>query len=78
VSINVHDPFSVPLAEVVRVARAAAAAKGVHVRAAELVGLAPKAAFEGFPDDLEIEGFDERMHVLEKRLISTRSIDGTH
>jgi glutamate formiminotransferase len=77
VSVNVHDPFSVPLAEVVRVAREAAAVRGVHVRAAELVGLAPEAALEGFPDDLEIEGFDERAHVLEKRLTSASTIDGS-
>jgi glutamate formiminotransferase/glutamate formiminotransferase/formiminotetrahydrofolate cyclodeaminase len=75
VSVNVHDPFAVPLAEVVRVARQAASATGVHVRAAEIVGLAPEAALEGFPEDLEIEGFDERVHVLEKRLTSNF---GTH
>jgi glutamate formiminotransferase len=70
VSVNVHDPFAVPLAEVVRAAREASTTRGVHVRAAEIVGLAPEAALEGFPDDLEIEGFDERVHVLEKRLTS--------
>jgi glutamate formiminotransferase / 5-formyltetrahydrofolate cyclo-ligase len=72
VSINVQDPFAVPLGDVVRAAREAAASRGVHVRAAELVGLAPEAALDGFPDDLEIEGFDERVHVLEKRLTSAR------
>jgi glutamate formiminotransferase len=76
VSVNVHDPFSVPLAEVVRTARELASARGVHVRVAELVGLAPQAALEGFPEDLEIAGFDERVHVLEKRLTSTTTIDG--
>jgi glutamate formiminotransferase len=76
VSVNVQDPFSVPLAEVVRVTRELASAHGVHVRVAELVGLAPQAALEGFPDDLEIAGFDERVHVLEKRLTSTPTIDG--
>jgi glutamate formiminotransferase/glutamate formiminotransferase/formiminotetrahydrofolate cyclodeaminase len=72
VSINVQDPFSVSLGDVVRAAREAAASRGVHVRAAELVGLAPEAALDGFPDDLEIAGFDERVHVLEKRLTSAR------
>jgi glutamate formiminotransferase/glutamate formiminotransferase/formiminotetrahydrofolate cyclodeaminase len=70
VSVNVEDPFAVPLVEVVRAAQAAAILHGVHVRAAELVGLAPAAALEGFPDDLEIAGFDEQMHILEKRLTS--------
>jgi glutamate formiminotransferase len=72
VSVNVHDPIAVPLALVVRAAREAAAPRGVHLRSAELVGLAPEAALEGFPDDLELAGFDERVHVLEKRLTSTR------
>jgi glutamate formiminotransferase / 5-formyltetrahydrofolate cyclo-ligase len=73
VSINVEDPWAVPLAEVVRLARAAAARRGVRVQAAELVGLAPEAALEGFPEDLELRGFDERAHVLEKRLTSARN-----
>jgi glutamate formiminotransferase len=72
VSINVQDPFAVPLADVVRAAREAAAARGVHLRAAEVVGLAPRAALDGFPAELELRGFDERAHVLEKRLISAR------
>jgi hypothetical protein len=46
------------------------------VRVAELVGLTPEAALDGFPEDLEIVGFDERVHVLEKRLTSTTTIDG--
>jgi glutamate formiminotransferase / 5-formyltetrahydrofolate cyclo-ligase len=76
VSINVHDPFEVPLAEIVRAAREAASGRGVHLRAAELVGLAPEAALDGFPADLELKGFDERMHVLEKRLTSARTRNG--
>ena len=31
---------------------------------AELVGLAPKAAFDGFPDDLPIPGFDPQRHLI--------------
>ena len=76
VSVNVHDPFAVPLAEVVRAAREAAETRGVRVRTAELVGLAPEAALEGFPEDLEIEGFDERVHILEKRLTSNLTNHG--
>jgi glutamate formiminotransferase / 5-formyltetrahydrofolate cyclo-ligase len=70
VSCNIHDPFSVPLAVLVEKARAAATDRGVHLRCAELVGLAPEAAFDGFPDDLELRGFDPRQHILEQRLTS--------
>jgi glutamate formiminotransferase len=70
VSINVQDPFQVPLAEIVAAARAAASGRRVEIRAGELVGLAPQAALDGFPGDLELKGFDESVHVLEKRLTS--------
>ena len=49
VSINVEDHTCVSLAEVV----AAIAARGAPVRA-ELVGLAPARAFDGFPGDLPV------------------------
>ena len=49
VSTNVEDHRRVPLAEVV-----AAIARHAAPSRAELVGLAPKAAFEGFPDDLPV------------------------
>jgi glutamate formiminotransferase len=68
VSTNVHDPFRVPLAEVVEAVRSAAESLGASVAAAELVGLAPAAALEGFPADVELRGFDERRHVLERRI----------
>jgi len=49
VSTNVEDHRATPLAKVVEaVARHAAPSR------AELVGLAPRAAFEGFPDDLPV------------------------
>jgi glutamate formiminotransferase len=70
VSCNIHDPFSVPLAAIVERARKAGAARGVKLRCGELVGLAPEAALEGFPDDLELRGFDARRHILEQRLTS--------
>jgi glutamate formiminotransferase / 5-formyltetrahydrofolate cyclo-ligase len=76
VSINVQDPFAVPLAEIVAAARKAASSRNVELRAAELVGLAPEAALDGFPSDLDLKGFDERRDVLEKRLTSARSWDG--
>ncbi len=49
VSTNVEDHLATPLAKVV-------AAVGAHapVVEAELVGLAPSAAFDGFPDDVPI------------------------
>lgn len=49
VSMNVEDHRSVPLADVV-----AAVARHAPVAACELVGLAPAAAFDGFPDNVAI------------------------
>lgn len=63
VSCNVHDPFEVPLARIVEFVRERSA-----VATAELVGLAPRAALDGFPDDVEIAGFDPARHVLENAL----------
>jgi glutamate formiminotransferase/glutamate formiminotransferase/formiminotetrahydrofolate cyclodeaminase len=67
VSLNVHDPYSVPLADLVRRVRARA-----PVAEAELVGLAPRAAFERFPDDVPLRGFDPERHLLEEALASVR------
>ena len=63
VSMNVERPLELPLAEVVR-------ALAVHapLARAELVGLAPAAAFEDFPDDLPVPGFDPRRHLIENAL----------
>lgn len=63
VSCNVHDPFAVPLAELVGFVRARAA-----VSEAELVGLAPACAFEGFPEDVPLGDFDPAKHLLERVL----------
>lgn len=63
VSCNVHDPFATPLAEIVGLVRAEAPAES-----AELVGLAPQVAFDGFPEDLPIVGFDPQRHILENAL----------
>jgi len=49
VSTNVEDHLAVPLAELV-----AAVARHAPVAGCELVGLAPAAAFAGFPDDVEV------------------------
>ena len=52
VSTNVHDHRAAPLAEIVARVREQA-----EVAEAELVGLAPRAALEGFPDDVPLRGF---------------------
>jgi glutamate formiminotransferase / 5-formyltetrahydrofolate cyclo-ligase len=39
-----------------------------EVAEAELIGLAPRAAFEGFPDDVPLRGFDPERHILEDAL----------
>jgi glutamate formiminotransferase len=67
-SANVHDPFAVPLGKLVDAVKQEARRDGVNVVSAELVGLAPAAALEGFPPDVPLRGFDERRHVLEGRL----------
>jgi glutamate formiminotransferase/glutamate formiminotransferase/formiminotetrahydrofolate cyclodeaminase len=63
VSMNVERPFDVPLAAVVEAVRALA-----PVASAELVGLAPQRAFDGFPPELPIPGFDPVRHVIENAL----------
>ena len=61
--MNVERPFEVPLATVLR-------AVGAHARiaSAELVGLAPAAAFDGFPGDVPMPGFDPARHLIENAL----------
>jgi glutamate formiminotransferase / 5-formyltetrahydrofolate cyclo-ligase len=63
ISMNVERPQETPLAQVV-----AAIRRHAPLRAAELVGLAPEAAFAGFPDDLPIPGFDPARHLIERAL----------
>jgi glutamate formiminotransferase len=63
VSMNVERPLEVPLCTVVEAVR-----KHAEVSAAELVGLAPKAALEGFPKDLAMPAFDPRCQVIENTL----------
>jgi len=63
VSFNVHDHRAAPLAELVDSVR-----KWAPVAEAELVGLAPRAALEGFPEDVPLRGFDPRRHLLENAL----------
>jgi glutamate formiminotransferase len=62
VSTNVEDHVATPLAEVV-----AAVARHAPVAGAELVGLAPCAAFEGFPDDVPLRGYQTIEDALQSR-----------
>ncbi|HEX6754147.1 MAG TPA: hypothetical protein VF093_11240 [Solirubrobacterales bacterium] len=68
VSTNVHDPFAVPLAEVVERVRALAAPLGARPVEAEVVGLVPAAALAGYPSDVPIRDFDPAMQTIEARL----------
>ena len=63
VSCNVHDHSATPLAEIVERVRAR-----TKIADAELVGLAPRAAFDGFPEDVELRGFDPELHLIENAL----------
>jgi glutamate formiminotransferase / 5-formyltetrahydrofolate cyclo-ligase len=67
VSTNVHDHLAVPLAEIVERVRARA-----PIAEAELIGLAPRAAFDGFPDDVPLHGFTPERHILEEALAVLR------
>ena len=72
VSINIHDATAVPLAKVVERVRELAAEHGARLVEAELVGLAPEAALEGYPDDPPIRGFDPDQHVIERFVVGDR------
>jgi glutamate formiminotransferase len=68
VSTNVHDPFEVPLAEVVERIRDLATPLGARPLEAELIGLIPEGALAGYPEDVPIRGFDPDQHGIERRL----------
>jgi glutamate formiminotransferase / 5-formyltetrahydrofolate cyclo-ligase len=63
VSMNIERPFEIPLARVVEVV-----SRHARVSSAELVGLAPRAALEGFPENVPLPGFDPARHVIENAL----------
>jgi len=67
VSFNVHDHRTAPLADLV-----AEVAARAPIAEAELVGLAPAAALDGFPSDVPLRGFDPEGHLIENAL---RSLD---
>jgi glutamate formiminotransferase len=68
VSTNVHDPFAVPLGEVVERIRSLAAPLAARAVEAEIVGLVPQAALAGYPSDLPIRDFDPASRTIEARL----------
>jgi glutamate formiminotransferase / 5-formyltetrahydrofolate cyclo-ligase len=68
VSANVHDPIALPLAQVVERVRELAADRDARAVSAEIVGLIPEAALDGWPDDLPLQGFDPAIHVIERRV----------
>jgi glutamate formiminotransferase/glutamate formiminotransferase/formiminotetrahydrofolate cyclodeaminase len=68
VSMNVQDPIGVPLARVIEEIKRLAAEHGTRPVEAELVGLAPEAAFEGYPADVPIKDFDPRRDIIENVL----------
>ncbi len=63
VSMNVERPFELPLTRIIE-----AVAEHAEVAAAEIVGLAPKAAVEGFPEDIPILDFDRERQLIEAAL----------
>jgi glutamate formiminotransferase / 5-formyltetrahydrofolate cyclo-ligase len=68
VSTNVHNPLEVPLGEVVSRVRELSAPLGARPVEAELVGLVPRDALAGYPEDVPIRGFDPARCVIERRL----------
>jgi glutamate formiminotransferase / 5-formyltetrahydrofolate cyclo-ligase len=65
ISCNVHDSRAVPLRLIVERVRERA-----DIGDAELVGLAPSAALEGFPEDVPLRGFSPDQHLIENALRS--------
>jgi glutamate formiminotransferase / 5-formyltetrahydrofolate cyclo-ligase len=62
-SMNVERPLELPLRAIVEAVR-----RHAEIACAELVGLAPRAAFEDFPEDVPLPGFDPEAHVIENAL----------
>jgi glutamate formiminotransferase/glutamate formiminotransferase/formiminotetrahydrofolate cyclodeaminase len=63
VSMNVEQPLELPLRRIVEAVR-----RHAEVAGAELVGLAPEAALDDFPQDVPMPGFDPEAHVIENAL----------
>jgi glutamate formiminotransferase/glutamate formiminotransferase/formiminotetrahydrofolate cyclodeaminase len=63
VSMNVEQPLELPLAAIVE-----AVARHAPVDSAELVGLAPRAALDRFPQEIAMPGFDPARHLIENAI----------
>lgn len=63
VSFNVEDPSKMPLKTIVE-----AVSRHARIDCGELVGLAPAAAFEGFPKELPIKDFDPARQLIQNAL----------
>lgn len=63
VSLNVEDPAKTPLKAIVE-----AVSRHAKIDCGELVGLAPATAFEGFPKELPLKGFDPARQLLQNAL----------
>jgi glutamate formiminotransferase/glutamate formiminotransferase/formiminotetrahydrofolate cyclodeaminase len=63
ISMNVERPLDLPLRAVVEAVR-----RHAEIACAELVGLAPRATLDGFPDDVPLPGFDPAAHTIENAL----------
>lgn len=63
VSFNVERPEQTPLRLLVE-----AVSHHARIARAELVGLAPKEVFEGFPQDIPIPGFHPARHLMQNAL----------
>lgn len=72
VSMNIHDPVSLPLGRVVEAVRTSAAEHGTVPVEAELIGLIPEAALAEYPADVPIREFDPAFHVIERRVAHDR------
>jgi glutamate formiminotransferase / 5-formyltetrahydrofolate cyclo-ligase len=70
VSMNIERPLELSLAEVIR-----AVERHAPVGSAELVGLAPGAALEGFPESVSMPGFDASRHLIENALARSSAED---
>jgi glutamate formiminotransferase / 5-formyltetrahydrofolate cyclo-ligase len=68
VSTNIHDPVTVSLATVAVRIRDLARPHGARPLGAEIVGLVPERALDGWPEALPIAGFDPAKHVIERRV----------
>ena len=68
ISTNVHDPFGVPLREVVERVRDLASPLGAEPIEAEIVGLVPAVALSGYLSDVPIRDFNPATQTIEARL----------